>query len=805
MFRWATNTFESLAQTVAPPPTDPYSRIYLACQKREENIIIEIIQSQQSQGIVVHPTQTIIHESKGYTLFHLACLYSLSQVIEYCFGQLQQESHPSYYYLSVRDKEGNTPLHCAAMSNQMEALDIIKRLISIESSSNQNSNNNNNDGSNFPPIITVQNSLGKTPYDVATVNSVRQYLLPIQLQAETQMAINNGGIGLPPGIDMGGLTIPNAAHLPPPPTNIPIFGANVGGGGGGSMYAPIPGLNVSSNNPSTMTTPTTAPMAHASMYPPMTAPQQLQEPQQYQSNVDSQFTSPVDYNTPSAVAPLHTTTDQQQIGAATMPPMPMRQEAPPQRNVSSSSTNELTTPSSIPRPPNSTGSLTGSTSSYALTGRSSAAIFSKSSRGGIQPDGFHSSSSDKNLQEKYGHVNVSNTALPPPPSSGNYTPDMTANSHQQPLSAPPSMSGSSNNALSSSYVNPFAGGMATAASGALRTSARRYVTYDPIAPNRPSQQQMTQPQQPASMYSPYNQFQQPQQPMQPQPFNPAFNGSNFQQPQQPASLVSFTIPPAPISGPNSTNTFSSPNAFIGKTPANTPMLSSLNTTAATTDAASTSATSTFMSPPPSGMAASFGNSTTQPVTVAPQSFASSSSPDRSGSGTYNSNTAASVFGTPPSVVPVAASPQVDNRAQIAQSGYHRSNSTPSDAAALFSKPITTTVVAMDTMPATHSADETVTDSTAMQHPEPQSQQPPTSHTNALSDVNNATGFTNTEDDDDLDDVPLTPGQNVTANVSAIENVTYEHAPEHEQPPPTTNAVNTLISAIGMPPPPFSRK
>ena len=194
MFRWATNTLESLAQTVAPPPTDPYSRIYLACQKREENIIMDIIHAvpstsssssqQPSPGtmiqppIQIHPTRTIIHESKGYTLFHLACLYSLSHLLDHCLGQLQQqEPHPSYY-LSVRDKEGNTPLHCATMSNQMEALDIIKRLLSIESSASSN------DGNYTPPMITLQNSSGKTPYDVATVNSIRQYLLPIQLQAE---------------------------------------------------------------------------------------------------------------------------------------------------------------------------------------------------------------------------------------------------------------------------------------------------------------------------------------------------------------------------------------------------------------------------------------------------------------------------------------------------------------------------------------------------------------------------------------------------------------------------------------------
>ena len=787
MFRWASNTLESLAQTVAPPPTDPLSRLYFAGQKRDEPAIMEILQQQQQhEGIAIHPVHTIIHEVKGYTLLHLACLYSLSGLLQYCVHQMQQESpHPSYYLL-VTDKEGNTPLHCAAMSNHGDALEIIKRLLSIEVEASSSSQNGSNTGNNTPPMITVQNGLRKTPYDVATVNSIRQYLLPIQLQAETQIALQNGGVGLPPGIDMGGLTIQNAAHLPPPPTSFgsgasPAAGRVSSHGGGGSMYAPIPGLNVSSTDPSVATALPVFPSSQASMYPPTTPsvmPQQppQQEQQMYHSNVNGQYTSPlVDGNNTATAPPSN-----QQTGVP-LPPMPVRQETQPRHLSSSSSTNEMTTPpSTIPRPPNSNGSLTGSTSSYALTGRSSAAIFSKSSKGGIQPDGFHSSSSDKNLQEKYGHVNVSNTALPPPPSSGNFTtpenlPQEQQNQYPQPLSAPPSMSGG---------VNPFAGGLAAATTGAFRTSARRYVTYDPMASQRPSPlppPQQQQPQQQAA--SMYNQFQQPM-PAQPpaQPFNPVFNGNNFPVPTQ-SSSVSFTIPPAPFSGSNTggANTFSSPNSFIGKTPANTPMLSSLNTTTGITP----SATTTFMSPPPSGMAASFG-ATTEPATVAPQSFASSSSPDRSGSGcSGTSNTAASVFGSPTTGVSVAPSAPTDRRTQSSH-GYHRSNS--GDAAALFSKPITTTETAMD--------------STPIPPPEPQEQS--ATHTDTTTDTINATGFT---EDDDLHDVPLTPGQEATYKVNAVENDTNQPLPGNDQPPPPplTDAVNSLITAIGMPPPPFSRK
>ena len=136
-------------------------------------------------------------------------------------------------------------------------------------------------------------------------------------------------------------------------------------------------------------------------------------------------------------------------------------------------------------------------------------------------------------------------------------------------------------------------------------------------------------------------------------------------------------------------------------------------------------------------------------------------------------------------------------------GYHRSNSTPSDAAALFSKPITTT----ETTDVTPIAQPDAVDSTpTQQHPEPQ--QPDLSQTDTTLAADNATGVTNAEDYDDLDDVPLTPGQDMTTKVNVIENDAYQHAPGggNEPPqPPLSNPVNSLIAAIGMPPPPFSRK
>lgn len=94
------------------------------------------------------------------------------------------------------------------------------------------------------------------------------------------------------------------------------------------------------------------------------------------------------------------------------------------------------------------------------------------------------------------------------------------------------------------------------------------------------------------------------------------------------------------------------------------------------------------------------------------------------------------------------------------------------------------------------------DSTPIPPLEPQEQ--PATHTDTTTDTINATGFT---EDDDLHDVPLTPGQDATSKVNAVENDTNQPLPGNDQPPPPplTDAVNSLITAIGMPPPPFSRK
>jgi len=121
------------------------------------------------------------------------------------------------------DHLGNTPLHYAASSNVSGAVQMVKCLVN-----------------EYNVSVTIKNGAGKTAYDVATQDSIRQYLLPIQLQRETQECIDNGGRGLPDGIDMGGINIKR--DIAPPPMgglggfrsqSVPSMGTAGPGFGGG--------------------------------------------------------------------------------------------------------------------------------------------------------------------------------------------------------------------------------------------------------------------------------------------------------------------------------------------------------------------------------------------------------------------------------------------------------------------------------------------------------------------------------------------------------------------------------------------
>lgn len=376
MFAWATEQLDKLSQTVAPPPTDAPGRYQYAVQRLDE---------ETAMGCVAEfePLYTVVNVTKGSYPVHLACQYSLVRLIRLLMNQ------PGASVEQV-DKNGDTPLHYACMSTQPNALDVVKMLLM-----------------DYGADVCAKNAQGKYPYDVATLNSIRQHLLPIQLQKETQACLDNGGQGLPPGIDLGGLKIQNPA-IPPPPT----FAGGAGALGppsfsmsaaGTSPYAPPPMPNMTAASSTTN-------------FPPA--------PQTFPSTA---FASAPAASTPSIPAP-------RSYGS---------------RSISASKKSD--------------DLATDPTTGYSRTGGSSLAVYSK-----YKADGFHSSSSDVNLQRKYGHVGGGGPgAVPPPPSSGNS------------LTTPPPSGGVPATPFMTGGINPFS--RSSSGLSSVSTGGSRYVSYGPAA------------------------------------------------------------------------------------------------------------------------------------------------------------------------------------------------------------------------------------------------------------------------------------------------------------------------------------
>ncbi len=351
MLRWATEQIDKLSQTVAPPPTDPAGRFAHSVQRQEEEAAMGCIAE-------MDPSMTVVVPARGAYPIHLACQYSMVRLIRLLMSQ------PGVS-IEQTDGAGNTPLHYACMGTSRAAtLDLVKMLLT-----------------EYRADVCAKNFQGQTPYDLATLDSVRQYLLPIQLQKETQFALDNGGQGLPPGIDLGGLRIKNSA-MPPPPT----FGSGDATGAAAMMTPHDAGTAPTRSRYAAIPMPNFAPSPHT----PVTQP-------------------PVGQAAPGQAYLYH-------HGAAAVAPSPVVQ----QHQVAPAPAS-MPTPARGPstRVASATPSTDSSESGYSRVGGSSAAIFSK-----YRADGFHSSSSDVSLQRKYGHVGTAGGAggaaavVPPPPSSG---------------------------------------------------------------------------------------------------------------------------------------------------------------------------------------------------------------------------------------------------------------------------------------------------------------------------------------------------------------------------------------------------
>eukprot|EP00523_Entomoneis_sp_CCMP467_P011451 CAMPEP_0168723896 /NCGR_PEP_ID=MMETSP0724-20121128/3355_1 /TAXON_ID=265536 /ORGANISM="Amphiprora sp., Strain CCMP467" /LENGTH=726 /DNA_ID=CAMNT_0008770625 /DNA_START=48 /DNA_END=2228 /DNA_ORIENTATION=- len=383
MLSWATNQFERLSQTVAPPPEDPAGRFAYCCQRGDEDGATQLV-PQLPNGM-----DTIVVPAKSQSPLHVSCLYSMLKLTKYLLTQ------PGVSVAKL-DSEGNTALHCACMTSSTAGIEVVKLLVQ-----------------DMQANVSQKNAAGQTPYDVASLNAIRQYLLPLQLQKETQEALANGGKGLIPGMDMGGLKVSYSG--PPPPTMA-----------GGMPPQQSPASSGTGMQPPPMAGGMPPPPIAGGMPPPPMSGAGAPHPLE---------------GAPGAAAPTPTTTQPVEASALTT------SEVPP-------------APSSDQH-------------AYARTGSSSAAIYKPSSGRSYKADGFHSSSSDKRLQQKYGHASTGAYAVPPPPKSGSST------------GAPPSSTGSvgalgsTSSIASSTASNPYAGGYS-----AFRNSGRgggsRYVSYDAV-------------------------------------------------------------------------------------------------------------------------------------------------------------------------------------------------------------------------------------------------------------------------------------------------------------------------------------
>mmetsp|Transcript_6204 Transcript_6204/g.9064 ORF Transcript_6204/g.9064 Transcript_6204/m.9064 type:complete len:435 (+) Transcript_6204:59-1363(+) len=190
MFSWANEQLSKLADTVlAPVPENtPSLRFLSACSSGDESTATTCLSELASvQDIIGNP-------SKGMQPIHYAALYGMIGLLT---NLLTNYGVP----VDTFDYQGNTALHHAC-SGKNNPLQLIQFLVEQHQAS-----------------VVVKNSQGLTPYDVATGVSIRSYLLPRQLQQETMTALQNGGQGLVPGMDMGGYTLPSSQpshHLPPP-------------------------------------------------------------------------------------------------------------------------------------------------------------------------------------------------------------------------------------------------------------------------------------------------------------------------------------------------------------------------------------------------------------------------------------------------------------------------------------------------------------------------------------------------------------------------------------------------------------
>ncbi|KAL9185010.1 hypothetical protein ACHAXT_002787 [Thalassiosira profunda] len=199
MFSWANKQLEKLSETLAPPPSTPGHRFLAALASGDEpaalaalNDTSESFDPNNAYG-PFDPNAPLNH--RGMNALHAAASHGNAQVMR---AVLARGVH-----VESRDNDGWTALHHAAGTSSVppqSALATAKMLVG-----------------EMGADLCAKTKGGQTPYDVGASQAVRGYLLPLQLQRETQQCLDNGGAGLAPGIDLGG----HVKNVAPPPTMMP--------------------------------------------------------------------------------------------------------------------------------------------------------------------------------------------------------------------------------------------------------------------------------------------------------------------------------------------------------------------------------------------------------------------------------------------------------------------------------------------------------------------------------------------------------------------------------------------------------
>ena len=408
MFAWASNKFNehlsNIAETLAPPPDTPEYHFLTALKTGSElNYTI------QALGDVRGPLNIPNNAPSGKHAIHFAAEYGNLEAVRILLEQYQIQANSCFDY------QGNSVLHYAAKSGNLSLVQCLIQTFQLHS------------------LIGITNAGNQTPYDFTEDLKIRQFLLPLQLQEETRQCMANGGVGLMPGIDLGGMKIAdhsNSVVAPPPimtqsqqqgtpqrgkaaiPTqksgiHSRYVAYDIGTDASSSSLSSngVGYTNVSSPtgqgiySPAPLPAPVPAPVRN----PTMQEISMAVSPTQPMMMLNPAPAPTVPVAAPPATELVATGTPQQQQQQE------QQQQQPPVQN--NSNTNPFAAPP-LPPPPFYAAPPVFVNRSVASAPRSNPP------RERLKPDGFHSSASDKNLQEFYGHVKQTPSAdIPPPPMS----------------------------------------------------------------------------------------------------------------------------------------------------------------------------------------------------------------------------------------------------------------------------------------------------------------------------------------------------------------------------------------------------